>query len=199
MSNSRNVPTSASWNCRTRSQNLSRPGHSFATFLSGVRFFFAFTQKWPFLLDTLLFYFNEFRIFMILDNQMVYDRLDIKIEDLGESFYQDKMIELINFLKQQRNKLDSYRRKLVVFRFGFLEGRRGSLGGVPNWLRNSVDCRQEWWRQEFQDLKFVSWFKTSQVLPMILLTWLPWSTVSSIRKSIGQFMWSIRDRVCIWR
>ena len=44
---------------------------------------------------------------MILDNQMVYDRLDIKIEDLGESFYQDKMIELINFLKQQRNKLDS--------------------------------------------------------------------------------------------
>ena len=74
---------------------------------------------------------------------MVYDRLDIKIEDLGESFYQDKMIELINFLKQKRNNFDSYRRKLIIFRFGFLEGRRGSLGGFPNWMRNSVDCRQE--------------------------------------------------------
>ncbi|PAV60209.1 hypothetical protein WR25_21460 [Diploscapter pachys] len=52
-------------------------------------------------------------------NQMVYDRLDIKIEDLGESFYQDKMIELINFLKQKHSDfLKEEEGRLVAFPTG---------------------------------------------------------------------------------
>uniref|UniRef100_A0A8R1HQK5 Arginyl-tRNA synthetase n=2 Tax=Caenorhabditis japonica TaxID=281687 RepID=A0A8R1HQK5_CAEJA len=33
-------------------------------------------------------------------NQVVYDHLDIKIKDVGESFYQDKMIHLVQWIKQ---------------------------------------------------------------------------------------------------
>ncbi|CAD6187837.1 unnamed protein product [Caenorhabditis auriculariae] len=33
-------------------------------------------------------------------NQYVYDRLDIKIEDFGESFYQDKMLNLVDSIKK---------------------------------------------------------------------------------------------------
>uniref|UniRef100_A0A8R1EJ73 tRNA-synt_1d domain-containing protein n=2 Tax=Caenorhabditis japonica TaxID=281687 RepID=A0A8R1EJ73_CAEJA len=35
-------------------------------------------------------------------NQVVYDHLDIKIKDVGESFYQDKMIHLVQWIKQNK-------------------------------------------------------------------------------------------------
>ncbi|KAF1761728.1 hypothetical protein GCK72_009984 [Caenorhabditis remanei] len=40
-------------------------------------------------------------------NQIVYDYLDIKIKDVGESFYQDKMVDLVKWMKQ--NKPDMLR------------------------------------------------------------------------------------------
>ncbi|KAK6036291.1 putative arginine--tRNA ligase [Cooperia oncophora] len=41
------------------------------------------------------------------DNQIVYDRLDIVLEDVGESFYQKMMITLVDDLK--KTKLDRFR------------------------------------------------------------------------------------------
>ncbi|EGT52019.1 CBN-RARS-1 protein [Caenorhabditis brenneri] len=49
-------------------------------------------------------------------NQIVYDHLDIKIKDVGESFYQDKMVELIKWIKE--NKPDMIREeegRLIMF------------------------------------------------------------------------------------
>lgn len=40
-------------------------------------------------------------------NQIVYDHLDIKIKDVGESFYQDKMVDLVKWIKE--NKPDMLR------------------------------------------------------------------------------------------
>ncbi|UMM23571.1 hypothetical protein L5515_004230 [Caenorhabditis briggsae] len=42
-------------------------------------------------------------------NQIVYDHLDIKIKDVGESFYQDKMVELVKWIKE--NKPDMLRKE----------------------------------------------------------------------------------------
>ncbi|CAI5446664.1 unnamed protein product [Caenorhabditis angaria] len=35
-------------------------------------------------------------------NQIVYNQLDIKIKDVGESFYQDKMIDLVKWIKENK-------------------------------------------------------------------------------------------------
>lgn len=43
-----------------------------------------------------------FYLYFYSDNQLVYDRLDIVIKDVGESFYQDKMISLVEDLKKTR-------------------------------------------------------------------------------------------------
>ncbi|CAB3403496.1 unnamed protein product [Caenorhabditis bovis] len=38
-------------------------------------------------------------------NKIVYDHLDIKIRDVGESFYQDKMIELVKWIKENKPEI----------------------------------------------------------------------------------------------
>ncbi|KAJ1348603.1 putative arginine--tRNA ligase, cytoplasmic [Parelaphostrongylus tenuis] len=49
-------------------------------------------------------------------NQMVYERLDIRIEDVGESFYQKMMIELVSDLKNmQRNNIREEEGRLLYF------------------------------------------------------------------------------------